>query len=261
MIKLRNLSLPERLKIYSETQRLSAEGLPMMRIANRLNISYSTVWFWSKRGKRPGNNFLVPDFTPSPDLSYIIGVIYGDGFLTSKWQIGLQSNDRDFCENFAICLSKVLKRHPPPIKIYKRDNWQFYRTCLKNRCLFEYLQDKNLHKDIIDQYPAEFLRGFFDSEGDCGKSGNTIYVRVVNTNKNLLDFIRALLQDKFGIHSTISLHWRKGLLRFIRGRKVISQIDGFKLAIYRRKDIEKYHAQIGFSIRRKREKLEQILVT
>jgi len=79
-----------------------------------------------------------------------------------------------------------------------------------------------------------------------------------NTNVRLLEYICGLLQDRFGMASTITVG-RRPCRTFIYGREVTFRKTVFQLRVRRLHDVEVFAAKIGFSSNRKRMMLEDAL--
>jgi len=85
----------------------------------------------------------VADLSPSPCLSYVIGVVLGDGYLrkgigTNRAHlVVLTVKDKEFTEEFARCLGKLIRRE---LKIEKRnmkgERYYYVRAGSKNLFYF-----------------------------------------------------------------------------------------------------------------------------
>ncbi len=93
-----------------------------------------------------------------------------------------------------------------------------------------------------DEIKFMFIRGFFDSEGSAVVSSKT--VKAANKNLTILKSIRKLLNDTGFNSENISINR--------------SHDNVYALCIYR-KNLRFFKERIGFSIRRKNEKLNSIL--
>ena len=125
--------------------------------------------------------------------------------------------------------------------------------------MYEFLrQPKERLFEVAKEYPAEFLRGFFDSEGcvEVWKGREVIAISASNYDLDVLEFARILL-EQLGIHSRIYRIKRKGQVSKIRGDTYRYNSDLHALKIYRRNDIRRYVDMIGFTIRRKLEKAKK----
>ncbi|GAH89689.1 unnamed protein product, partial [marine sediment metagenome] len=119
--------------------------------------------------------------TPSSSLAYIIGVIAGDGNVKKDTNaIRLQVKDLEFAESFYSALEEI--GLPPTIFRDKtlhlggNHNHLLWNVYTHSRLLKElYLPLRNNIEDakrFIKSCPhgaREFVRGFYESEGDYGK--------------------------------------------------------------------------------------------
>jgi len=87
-----------------------------------VRISKSYISYWIRGVHSPYNGRRIPSLEllkPSEELAYVRGVKVGDGYAYRRrrtikgynpvW-IGLRAKDREFVEEFARCLAKVLGR-------------------------------------------------------------------------------------------------------------------------------------------------------
>jgi len=199
-----------------------------------------------------------PDLEPSPELSYILGARYGDGSVSDK-VVSLETKDKEFAEEFVNALNSVLSRKLNT-HIYKRG---YYTAKAGSKVLCEYLQlPLEEQATQIMYYPAQFVRGFFDSEASA-----TRYLIIVRcSDKALLCFVKSLL-PLFDIISTevkllnwsvkrlgkpVSLGVRYGM-RVIIPKKVL-----YGFSIYGRSNLLKFIKEIGFTIYRKNRHFEYL---
>lgn len=261
MRKVRSLPLDERMELYNQAMKLRRErGWGKVRIGKYLNLNYDSVKSWIYLRKHPDARFRIPDLSPSPELSYVIGVYCGDGYATTSFQIGLRTIDKDFAEEFARCLAKVCKRERIPISKIKGTQYTqgfCFGVKVKNQILHNFLKKPlREHNAIIERCPFEFLRGFFDSEGwiDSYKRNRTGYrikrICIGNTNLELMKHVRDLLSR----HLSITTHK-------ITTRKYINQRDFYQMRIMRYLDVVNFHKNVGFSIKRKQKILEEMVLS
>jgi len=188
-------------------------------------------------------------------------VILGDGYiyhnakrdrkgkLRKNYYVGLEAKDIDFIETFNMALCTFLNRKQPyPIW---RDR-ELFRVECNRKSLFMiaiHIKNKEFEKvrEIIEKYPCEFLRGFFDSEGCVNvryrNNGSGVYykqIRITAGQKDryVLDFIQSLLA-KLGIKSKIFSNGKSGI---------------WKLEINNEDSVKRFMKLIGFSIKRKQDK-------
>ncbi len=193
------------------------------------------------------------------EKSYILGVLCGDGYIScakgSGYQIGLQSIDKEFVNEFSNCIDKTyhLKAKESLIKV-KNTKWNDkYQSRICSKSVFKDLQryHKNFKtfewrvpKGILigsKNIQAKFLQGFFDSEGHVNYKGKNIIG--VSANFGAIQEIKELLENCSIKSNTINYKTRnlKGILISGRG------------------NIEIFNKKINFIIARKRENLKKLL--
>ena len=266
MLKVRNLPLEQRMELYNRAMKLKKErGWGYWKIAKELEISPPTVGHWLYSGTRPDCAYNLPDLTPSPELCYIIGTYWGDGSTSknlSAYSIQLNAKDRDFVEEFVACLGKIFNRDKPSIYTTAKNA---YAVNFRSKKLYEFLsRPLEEHKPTIEKFPAQFLRGFFDSEGGvCSYVDSNGYwhqcIYADNTNLTLLNYVRDLLERHFSIATPqITIGHRKGDTNLGLGYEIRATKDCYRLRFGKREDTEKFYREIGFSIKRKMERLADI---
>lgn len=186
-----------------------------------------------------------------PEKAYILGVLCGDGHITETF-LGLEiRHDEDFIEEFTKCFEKIygLKYN--------------YKYCSPKNTLYVRISNQTMCKDLLSygkfrtrewRTPKEimrtndkkiigaFLRGFYDSEGS---SSSRSCVTCSSVNKGGLMEIGKLL-EKLGIKSTL------------RGQRNNSY---YVLYIFRKERFKLFRDLVGFTIKRKRDKLNDTINT
>jgi hypothetical protein len=168
----------------------------------------------------------IPDLTPSSSLAYIIGVIAGDGNVKKNENtIRLQVKDLEFAESFYSAIEKI--GLPPTIfrdkKLHSNGKHLLWNVYTHSRLLKElYLPLRNnieKAKKFIKLCPdgaREFVRGFYESEGDYGKhtykrtekgrkpwETHTVKtLRITNTDPELISLTMELMQE-LGFHPRV----------------------------------------------------------
>jgi len=267
----------ERVKIYREALRLHAEGYGYRMIARKLSVSPSTVGDWvrgrySPYGPEPPAGLPPPrptkhrpwiELVPSPELAYVIGAVLGDGYAYSGTnqdkRIGLNAMDEEFVGEFARCLTKVLRR---PVRVWFWKERRLFMARARSAALYRLLRKpadmKRLRPYIehCDDCAAAFLRGFFDSEGSVREDGE---ISIVNTDLGMLRYVRRLL-GRLGIEVRgPRLQKPKGTPTYFPGRrKAYKKKDCFVMRI-RKHCNPTYYQRVGFTITRKRRRLEKYL--
>jgi len=247
------------------------ERLSLSEIARRFNVSPATIHrYMTKYGipRRPACGKEPVNLSPSPSLAYLIGVVYGDGNLNAtrhEYNIRLLTKDRSFAESFASCVYEIRDSQKPKVTPYKSS---YFCVKVASKKLYRFLSDKEACSLVIERFPADFIRGFADSEGSvvfgwktdkrCKQPYRYGTIEISNSSLELISLVRSLLFRCFGIRSYIHLYTKKGAVKNIKGKKFSAKRNSYLLCIYKKADINKFHRYIGFSIKRKAEKLEEM---
>lgn len=198
----------------------------------------------------------------TPPISYLIGVYFGDGTIYkykitgdhkkyTRFKFELTVNDEEFRNKVAEILKTTLRNTTYSNKING-----YYRCQIVCKKLYDFLNQKvTAHTTIIQKYPSNFLRGFFDSEGGIYFEYKTkvFRIRAYNSDKQLLEYIARLLKQKYNITSSIWINVKKGRKSIINGISTKTTKHCYVLQIVRKKDVTEFMEKIGFSISRKNE--------
>lgn len=149
------------------------------QIANDFDVKLSlgtlSYWFNNDVLLKGGLNKFNP--IPSGELSYVLGVIFGDSNLffdknKKDFVIRLDAIDKDFVTFFSKNVSKVLNKNKDySVCVVKHKNMGsiIYSTRARSKELYYFL--KNLKSDFekvkpfAEKFPKEFIQGLSDSEG------------------------------------------------------------------------------------------------
>jgi intein-encoded DNA endonuclease-like protein len=265
-----------RIKLFDEVNRLRRNGLTYIEMIEEIQrrygvrLSKSHISYWTRGTHDPYNGRYIPSIEflrPSEELAYVVGVKIGDGYATrrrrtvksyNRVRIGLKVKDREFAAEFGRCLAKVLGRRP--VKPRYSNSSRLYVVEAYSQTLYELLK-KPVELDGLKKYiehcercTAAFLRGFADSEGHVSKEG---YIHTYNTNRELLEYVKGLLQ-RLGIESTgPRLKERQGTIARFRNGSYKRRKDGYYIYIRAGSNMNFYN--IGFTIRRKQRRLENYI--
>ncbi|MDT7859914.1 MAG: LAGLIDADG family homing endonuclease [Candidatus Calditenuis sp.] len=267
-----------RIKIYNDVIALRQQGLSYGEIRRTikqkygLRLSKSTISEWVRGIHDPHNGRRIPSLEllePSEDLAYDIGTIAGDGCVWQKKRIhkgyrvvtvNLEAKDREFVEEFAMRISRVLNRPPPKVKVSSRG---LYYVEVGSRTLYELCKKPiNIEKirrfvEHCERCMAMFLRGFFDSEGCVSEDG---CITVANSNYELLLYVQELLK-RLGIETTGPYPRQRQGTPFYdpkRGKVYKHKKDVYVLRV-RKSSNEAFYRFVNFTIQRKRARLENYL--
>ncbi len=261
-------------RLFAEVQRLAKKGdASPVKIARQLSASYSlsfspgTIRHWLVGDRRPGFSFRNAfENRPSPALSYIIGANKGDGsILASSGIVKLEVTDKDSAQTFNANMASLFSRASPnrihvrlrpdrlPMYVVKYASSQLARLLLQPL--------RRLLK-LASVFPREFLRGFFDAEGhvDVGVSKYfKLRVGAENSDMKLLTKVRRLL-GKLKVPSRIYRKRREGTVKTIRGESFVMRRTSYAVDIGRLSAVKIFAREIGFSIERKSQKLQDALL-
>lgn len=247
-MRFTQLPIEERMNRYQQAMDLKEEKeWGPLRISKKIGVNQNTLGSWIYRHSRPNTVFRFPDLNPSPELSYVLGVRYGDGSITNLpyRQIGvsLHAKDLEFVEKFNRCITKILHRGYPIHQSAKGEYCLGFSNKVLGRFLQLPLEDQ---KSIIEKFPIPFIQGMFDSEGYVGKRTITL----ANTNEDMVKYIHWLL-SRLSIESHLS---------FVPKSKIKGATkDVHVLNITGQENLAKFCMKVGFAIRRKQKKIVKIV--
>ncbi|GBC71017.1 hypothetical protein HRbin02_00793 [Candidatus Calditenuaceae archaeon HR02] len=197
-------------------------------------------------------------------------MVAGDGYAyqRSKPRCGyrecyivLEVKDREFDEELGRRVANVLGREPLNPRLNKYGRWV---VLVQSRTLYELLKnpigiDKIIpYIEYCERCITMFLRGFFDSEASVHKDGTII---VYNTDHALLKYVIYLLK-KIGIETTSDepkLQLQAGTpLRAPNTGKLYKRRKDKYYVMIRMSFNKRFYENVGFTIDRKRRRLEDI---
>jgi len=267
------LSLPRlynsRLSSWAIAKKFNTYHSNILYHLKKLNIKRRDKSSAAKEGVIAGRIIIKKHKIPknlklNEDLSYILGVIAGDGCISydanrQRYQICLGVIDKDFIDEFRKKLYNFFNLKPTEeFRKSKNKNWNdqyVTRLCSKEACDFinsigNFKKDKWRIPEIIknsNMFVKEaFLKGFFDSEGEIDKKSGR--VGAVSMNFVGLNDISDLLRD-LGVKYTII---KKKDSRPNTNQKYV-------LRIHDKKSINLFYKKIGFTIKRKQNILKEVL--
>lgn len=164
----------------------------------------------------PGNQ-INPILISSPEISYILGVLLGDGWVYNynhNYFIGLDNIEYTFCKSFLDVLKKI-RLNP---SIFRKG--KYWRTLASSKLFYFWFNNLKFRdiKNIVSNYPIYFIRGFYESEGCLGinydKRNNKKYlvITIVNSNKNIIKLTKTLI-EKEGFNPRLNLRRLKPPLK------------------------------------------------
>ncbi len=235
----------------------------------RLNVETRTRSFAAKEGVKAGRikikkHNIPKDLQLDEDLSYIFGVLCGDGCISynknmQRYQIILLATDQEFVDKFRNILGNYFKISPTnEFRKTRNKNWRdqyVTRLCSREACDF-ILKIGGFGKaewkvpEIIkvskNNIKSSFIRGFFDSEGEIDKDIGRVGATSMNFDglREVQDLLASL-----NIKSTIIK--RKDL------RPNTSQ--KYVLRVHDKNSILLFYSLVGFTIERKQKVLKEFL--
>jgi hypothetical protein len=150
----------------------------------------------------------------SKELSYILGVMKGDGNIY-KNRIQFRTIDEIFAKKFIYYLEQ-LGIHTYPVFIERRslsnvDAGDVYCVFASHMLFANWYSNLSLDnlKTEVCEFPEEFICGFYESEGSIYDNQGYMRLRINNTDKDLLyliyEFIRNLgFKPTFGEDKRVS---------------------------------------------------------
>jgi len=194
------------------------------------------------------------------NLAYVLGVVLGDGWVGER-KIRLNCKDKDFALEFKKQLKNWSNLNISSYIYFKKgDKQRFYFTI----CLYS-LQASKFIKSFIDgrlneilttnkEIQVSFLKGLYDSEGGVCSSKATSFFKTsisfTNTNLELIKLV-SLLLFKLGFKNP----------KIYTSKKLYGNQKKIVHYIYLRRFYDKllFYQDIGFSIKRKQDKLVEVL--
>jgi intein-encoded DNA endonuclease-like protein len=134
-----------RIKLYDRVMALRQLGLSYNKIRDVIKQEYGielpkpqiSGWVRGLHSQYNGRRIPSPELLkPSEDLAYVIGAVCGDGYVSitrrvrkgyRQAMIYLEVKDKEFVEEFAIRIGRVLNRPPPKLKVREIDRLLLYQ--------------------------------------------------------------------------------------------------------------------------------------
>jgi len=222
---------------------------PKSEVLCRINRSWKAIEAKAERMgiKRPYNTRGLTTISLSPDLAYVLGALLGDG-CSDRYEkrITLSVKDEEFADRFA----KALRRMG--IGVYRRFKDGFYHVVGNSLTFHKWLENLSLEslKGIVNSYPIDFLKGFFDAEGSFIVATKTrqLFCKIHNTREDLIELIKETIVR-------LGFQVRKEVRRYKLNRK-----DLYILSILGGKEEVRRFLQLIEPISRKRDVLRKATI-
>ncbi len=259
----RHRPLEERVELYSKVHELRSKGLGIRDIAQSLGISRRDVSYWF-RVNRPSRTVYSPDLTPRPDLSYLVGAYLGDGRTAGPKDKRVRFNlaDSAFANLLNELVAQVLGATLKTVTV----DGGFYSVSYDSAVLYDFLQQP-IHEfsKLIESFPSDFLRGFFDAEGFASPKLNHkkqlfsgIEIGAANTNLDYLALVSDFLTG-LGIESRLAKTHKIGEAMTSRGKTFTRRHEVSQIRIDGIQNAFRYHSVVGFSVPSKKDKLDDMI--
>jgi intein-encoded DNA endonuclease-like protein len=270
------------MKHYKKFLKLKKIGFSTNKISKIMGIPQSVLYFWSKSSlplrysrkyrdsslkkirkynkinrklrEEKYNNLRL---TITPEFAFILGSVLGDGCVTIRkrdnrtmGQIELVTKDKDYAINFKNSLEKWSNTKCK--LIFYRNVWHVWSYLLSiARCLRDF--DLSNLFGLDDNIKSSFLRGIFDAEGSVDVQSKKIVF--ANKSVKIIKMVSNILES-FKIEPKVYI--RNSKIRFIDNRKLLPS-SYFVIQISSKENLKLFYESIGFSIKRKQERLENLI--
>lgn len=217
------------------------EGLSETEIGKRYGVSCAAIHWWCKKlgvdGRSRVSNLL---FESSPALSYMLGCILGDGC------VYLRADER-YTVRFAVCDVRLAEEFAQTARLLGfncnklirskgagencRDRWLAYFYSNEFGKWYEELGMQG-RLDVASKFPAQFVRGFYESEGSLVRHKGILELSMVDTHNDgmLIHFVKSVLPA--GTESKVYTFQSKD-----EGRKL-----RYTLGVFRQLDVARFLA-------------------
>jgi len=206
-------------------------------------------------------------FVLNEDFAYCLGVYYGDGWHTKtarNYMVCLASVDKDFTDCYKKCFErwsglKLLEY----VRYYPYGKGKIYYVQKGSNDLKYFINfDLKRLYDSPNSVKSSFLKGFVDSEGHMSfdKKSSRRLIAISNNDFKLIRLVQRLLKS-LGIETRRYLKRVKGEQRHYNGVDFTVNKNQYSVRISTKSNLERFNELIGFSIKRKQNKLDMALTS
>lgn len=205
-------------KINRETLRelYCGEGKNLSEIGKIFGLHLSTVQYHMKKWGIPRRSYRYePDLTPTPTLSYILGILLGDGGVYHlEYTIILRVTKRIFAENFANALRQI-GLNPFVWRSERRKGLApMFHASAKSKVFYNWYASLSWVQimSIVrknKKHMLSFIRGFYESEGSCYWYKRYRILSISNLNSGVMKLIQEMLK-KLKFRSRLYKYYRAG---------------------------------------------------
>ena len=217
------------------------DGLSETQIGARYGVSCAAIHWWCKKlgvsGRKDVKHLF---FEPSPALSYVLGCVLGDGCVylrkDNRYTVRFAVTDRALAEEFAKAARLVgfkcdkITRCKPAEEHHKT----IWLVCLYSNDFGAWYENLGImgRLEVGLKFPANFVRGFYESEGSIVRHRNCLELSIIDTHHDGL-IIKS-------IKDVIPLGIEAKTYKFLAKEKGFR--DRHVLAIYRQLDVARFLA-------------------
>ncbi len=206
----------------------------------------------------------------TPDLAYLLGIIYADGSLRNidltfnqegryRWEINITDETTENLSSITSLLDNIFGIKTGVKKVY---DGQWHRILFQSMILWRilhtvfempqgYKKGRLTMPHLVKKSPFEikrhFVIGFFDGDGWCNKNENSKYPAV------------SLSQSSPEILDEINLVLREAGLQFRTYKKNSNNYDYYVLETKDKKQIQRFQEIFGFRSIKKKERLQKLI--
>lgn len=206
-------------------------------------------------------------FILNEDFAYCLGVYYGDGWHTKtarNYMVCLASVDKDFTDYYKKCFErwsglKLLEY----VRYYPYGRGKIYYVQKGSNDLKHFVNfDLEKFYGAPNRIKSSFLKGFVDSEGHMSfdKKSSRREIIISNNDFKLIRLVQRLLKS-LGIETRRYFKRVKGEQRHYNGINFTVNKNQHNVHISAKSNLERFNELIGFSIKRKQNKLNMALAS
>ncbi len=188
---------------------------------------------------------------PTPNFSYLLGSLFGDGCLyigKNTYQFSITSEDYDFCEKCQIIVNELFGKSGRIKTVKKNNRISYYQLVICSKDIVYFLKDLTENKTKIPTFiyknkenKKSFIQGLMDSDGWISKvNASDGYIRYRVGFNNISEWTNEF-KDMFS-----GLGVRTGKMRKVSNSRSIREAYTFTINTF------DYCSNIGFRIDRKR---------
>jgi len=226
-------------------------GISLRSIARQQEVDYRTVQYWAnkygikKRTRAEANRLRAKqiDLTDDANLSYILGIIEGDGNVYSKGNnhyISLQNTSLKLINSFAKSLRKIgLNTYIGESKRKNKNSkwskvWSLRTKSVNFVEWYKEVVDRDYIVTIVLQRKEtglSFLHAFYECEGGLysrkRKNSWENRIQIVNTDDLLLDLCGTVMREFIGIEPK----W---------GKPIQQHKKLYRIFLYKKNDVKRF---------------------